>query len=131
MGKRAFLIKQEVLAEIFQYRGPGWGSVIRVGGALLPEDAKICGMLFVPPKHAWALIYESATWPEETLLLPGQHPNKINGITIVEGACCYLRIVNNITTNPLCQVTDLDGIVGTATPTPTQGASPCETAKDG
>ncbi len=130
MGRRAFLIKQEILAEIFQYRGPGWGSVVRVGGPLMPEDAQICGMLFVPPKQAWALIYESATWPEETLLLPGQQPNKINGITVIDGGtCCYLRIVSNITDNPLCQVTDLDGIV--VADSPTQGASPCETAKDG
>jgi hypothetical protein len=130
MGQRAFLIKQQTLAEIFQYRGPGWGAVIRIGGELMPEDAQIAGMLFIPPKQAWALIYESKAWPAETLVVPGQQSNKINGITIIDGAVCHLRIVSNIAENPLCQVTALDGIVATEIPNPGE-VDKCETATDG
>lgn len=111
MGQRAFLIKQQALAEIFQNRGPGWGAVVRIGGQLMPADARLCGMLFMPPEKAWALIYESPTWPEDTLIVPGARSNKVNGVTIVDGSVCHLRIVSNIATNPLCQVTELDGIV--------------------
>lgn len=130
MGKRAFLIKQQTLAEIFEHRGPGWGAVIRVGGKLLPADAKICGFAYLAPKQAWSLCYESLEWPEETLLLPGQRADKVNGATIIDGCVCWLRIVSNIADNPLCQVTDLDGIVAVDLPLKGEGEK-CEIKNDG
>jgi hypothetical protein len=99
-----------------------------MGGPHLPADAGIRGLLFVPPRQAFALIYESAEWSD--VAVAGQRTNNINGIQIVEGAqIVWLMLLPNGNQIPGCKVADIDGadVEGSEPPPLTESQQPCPT----
>jgi len=124
MGKRAFLINDQTLTEIFQNRGPGWGAMVRIAGEQMPADAKLSGLMYVAPIKAFALIYESPTWSE--LVVPGQRGNNINGIPVVDNAkVVWLFLIPHGSTVPGCGIPGID-FQEPITP-PTAEGEPCAT----
>lgn len=107
MGKRAFLIKQEVIGHIFAHRGKDAGAMVRVCGPDLPADAVAIGALFMPPIQAFAIVYESKAWSD--LITPGKSQDQVNGVPVLDaGKNIHVFIVSDPALSPGCAIEGVD-----------------------